>query len=223
MCPLVPSCERGIAIHKAARTAAPALPSSRAVKRRPSSALVLAPLLVLGSLAAHAAAYVLAEPDGAERAALLARTGHGYLSWAPALVGAAVLALVAAFSLRVLGAARGVAARGAHPLLALVPVAGFVAQEAAERAVSGVAPAELLSERAFFVGLGVQAVCGVAALLLSRLLVDGAERLGRLVAGTTIVAARRPLAVVRPAAVDLLRSKALAFPAAGRAPPAPAS
>ena len=178
---------------------------------------------MLGSLAAHAAAYLMAEPDRAERAALLARTGHSYLSWAPAVVGTAVLVLVAALALRVLDAARGVAARGAHPLLALVPVAAFVAQEAAERAVSGTAPAHLLAEPAFRVGLAVQAVCGLAAFFVSRLLVEGAERLGRLVARRPVPAAQPAALLLRPATRELVPARALAFPHAGRAPPAPAS
>jgi hypothetical protein len=193
------------------------------VERRRSSALVLAPLLVLGSLAGHAAAYVMAEPNDAERAALLARTGHNYLSWAPAVVGTAALVLAAALALRVLGAARGVAARRAHPLLVLVPVAAFVAQEAAERAVSGTAPAHLLAEPAFRVGLAVQVVCGLAAFLVSRLLVEGAEQLGRLVARRPVPPAPPDAVVLRPTARDVVRARAGAFPHAGRAPPAPAS
>lgn len=191
--------------------------------RRASSTLVLAPLLLLGSLAGHATAYVLTEPDGADRAALLARTGHGYLAWAPAVVGTAVLALVAALALRALGAARGVASRGAHPLLALVPLAAFTAQEVTERAVGGVAPSELLSDRAFLAGLLVQVVCGLIALALSRVLVEGAEELGRL------ARRRPPLVVARivpsfvPASAEVVRARAVACPHSGRAPPTPSS
>jgi hypothetical protein len=121
--------------------------------------------------------------------------------------------------LRLVGAARGVA----HPLLALVPIAAFVAQEAAERAVSGTAPTELLAEPAFGVGLAVQAVCGLAAFVLSRLLVEGADRLGRIVATRTALVPQLPVAVPAPVAADVLRARALAFPHAGRAPPALAS
>src|SRR4051812_18444654 len=56
--------------------------------RRVLASLIAVPLAVAGSLAAHPIDYRLVAPQPAERAELLASTGHGYLDALPALVGA---------------------------------------------------------------------------------------------------------------------------------------
>src|SRR5919202_1070816 len=133
---------------------------------RRSNLLVLAPLFVLASLAAHAAAYVAAQPDAEERARLLAGTGHGYLAWTPGILGAAALALVLAVALRVVGAACGAGGRDARPLVILVPVAAFAVQETVERAAVGALSGSFFERRPFLLGLALQVLFGLVALVV---------------------------------------------------------
>jgi hypothetical protein len=181
---------------------------------RRTSGLVLAPLLVLATLAAHQLAYLGATAPAAG--------AHGYLSAAPGVAGVAVLALAVALGLRVVGASRGAAVRSPGAALGLVPVAGFLLQEVTERLVAGAAVgASLAGQRPILVGVAIQLLFGLAALRLCRVLVDGAELLGRLVAGPRRAAAA--VALARPAApVALVAAAPLSRRLAGRAPPVPA-
>ncbi|HEY7208308.1 MAG TPA: hypothetical protein VH416_08695 [Gaiellaceae bacterium] len=189
------------------------------IEVRRSGLLVLAPLLVLGSAAAHALAYLWAEPDGRQRAALLAGTGHAYLSWLPAVLGGAALALTIGLGLRVAGAARGVGARRAHPLLVAVPVTAFLVQETVERAAAGTfTPAQLVT-RPVQLGVLLQVACGLLALLATRLLLDGAECAGRWIARRRDSVRRVPVTRLLPAAVHVLPPQRLGSNAFGRAPP----
>ena len=54
--------------------------------RRALTWLLLVPLALLGSEAAHTVDYWLVEQDPGQRAALLAQTGHGYLDLLPAAI-----------------------------------------------------------------------------------------------------------------------------------------
>lgn len=185
---------------------------------RRSDSFVLAPLLLVAALAAHAIAYVVAVPKGPSRAALLAGTGHGYLSWTPEIVGLAGLLLVVGLALRLVAAAAGARSRSVHPAAALVPLAGFVVQETLERLVSGGISPALATERPFLVGVVLQLLFGALALGASRLLVRSVERLGDRLAPRARF--RRPWSTPAPRpAHDLLRPSPLAFSSAGRAPP----
>lgn len=190
---------------------------------RHTNLLVLAPLFALASLAAHAIAYLIAEPDPTSRASLLARTGHGYLSWTPAAVGIAALVLVVAVALRVLAAARGSTSTDVHRLAFLVPVGGFAAQETLERLLYGGVSASLFTQHAFLVGVAFQVAFGLVALAVGGMLVRGAETVGRLVARQEPPRTAAAGLVWRPGFQDRPATPPVALRAAGRAPPLVAS
>jgi hypothetical protein len=193
------------------------------VDRRHSGFVVLAALLVFGSLGTHALVYAIAQPDARDRAALLARTGHGWLSWTPAIAGTAALALVLALALTAFRAAAGTASRRLHPALAAVPVLGFVLQETVERAISGMLSPSLYTANYLLLGLLLQGLLGLACVVVARLLVGGAEELGRLFGRRPPLRAVLAAAPMRLEPFDLLRPAPLAARVAGRAPPASAS
>lgn len=189
------------------------------MERRRADGLVLAPLLIVAALVAHAAAYLAAMPDATTRTAELARTGHGYLTWAPELAGVCGLLLVVALALRVLAAARGARGAAVHPLVALVPAGGFLVQETVERLVGGGIPPGFLTERPILIGVVLQLALGLVALGACRLLVGTMDRLGRRLRRTAGPSRRVSLPIRRPLAHDLLRPRPLALNLAGRAPP----
>lgn len=96
--------------------------------RNRSAALIAAPSIVGGVLAAHALAYRWAVPAG-ERASLLRDTGHAWQAYLPLLL-AAVLAVLA------VGIVRSTLSRGARPAawpFAVLPPLAFLLQEHLER------------------------------------------------------------------------------------------
>ena len=189
------------------------------MERRHSGFVVLAALLVFGSLGSHTLAYAIAQPDARDRAALLARTGHGWLTWTPAIVGTASLALVLGLALTALRAAAGTGSRRLHPLLVAVPVLAFLVQETVERALTGTLSPSLYADRFLLLGLLLQALLGAICLLVARLFVGGAEELGRLFVLRPPVSAPLAYARFRPVRADVLRPAPLAARVAGRAPP----
>lgn len=128
-----------------------------------------------GVLIAHWMAYLLAFPDAAVRAEVLAHAGHGY--WSLAVKGVVVLAaagsaavLVRAFWEREAAEARitwlerwsSLSAR-----LAWLQVGGFLVLEVSERAVAGMGGRSLLVGPVLAVGLALQVlVAGIGALAL---------------------------------------------------------
>jgi hypothetical protein len=145
------------------------------------------PLLVLGTLTAHGAAYRLVEPDRDERAAMLAGTGHAYLDQAAFVLAAAGALLAAALAVRFVDGFRGRRSACAPGwALALVPLLAFVLQEHLERILTGSGLSPGLAP-AFLVGLALQLPFALAALLVARALGDAAEALGR-----SLAAARAP-------------------------------
>jgi hypothetical protein len=179
------------------------------------------PILVLGEFVGHALAYRLVAPDARERAALLARTGHDYLSYLHPLVG--VLVALAAFALvgRVRASFRsGICGRGPSWRFAgLLPVA-FVCQEYVERLAHAGRPEwTTVAEPAVLVGIVVQVPCGVAALWLIRLLLRLAFSAGRALAARERRERIRPTVVMRPAGVDLVRPLLFARGIPPRGPP----
>ena len=170
------------------------------MSRRALAWLSAFPLLVLGTLAAHGAAYRLVEPDPAERAAALAGSGHAYLDQAAFVLAAVVALLLAALAARFVHGFRG-RRSAATPgwALAIVPVLGFVFQEHLERILSGSGLSPGL-EPAFLVGLALQLPFALAALLIARALGDAAEALGRALApDESPRISRWPAAVAVPA------------------------
>lgn len=140
---------------------------------------------VAGVVVAHSAADLIAMPDGVERARHLAATGHGY--W-PVALG---LALVAGLVSMVASGAQGrslALASGPPPLAdAKFSAAGLVASqlvlfagmETGERLGSGGAPASLLREPAFLIGLCIQVLVALLVVSILRAIERGVELLVR--------------------------------------------
>ena len=151
---------------------------------RSRAVLLSVPLLVLGTLFAHALTYRLAYPHAADRALADAAAGHGYLGELRFVTTACVALIVVALAMIALEARQD--ARRTVPawLFASLPLVGFTAQEALERvtAGSGFGVEELLGQT-FVLGLLVQ--LPVAAFMygvargLSRLAVEFSEVLAR--------------------------------------------
>ncbi len=187
---------------------------------RPRAAWVMAlGLLGVGWVVAHVLSYVLVVP-AAERAEMLAQSGHGYFRAADLLILSVTITL-AGLTLHVIG---GATHRALSPLtLALLPPIGFVVQEHAERlAVSGAFPAHLVAEPRFLLGLLLQIPFALAALMCARLLLVGAHRLARVRAArpphTRVLERLSP--VLRPSAA-LPRRSVLAAGYSERGPPFP--
>lgn len=190
------------------------------MSRRALAWLSAFPLLVLGTLAAHGAAYRLVEPDAKERAAILAGSGHAYRDQVAFVLAATAALLVAALAARFVDGLRHrrtVAAPGWA--LAIAPLLAFVLQEHLERILSdsGVSPG---LGPAFLVGLALQLPFALAALLVARALGDAAEALGRALASPEPPrVAGRPAAVAVPARTALPRSRPAVRGSSQRGPP----
>lgn len=134
------------------------------------------PLCIAGWLAAHALAYRVAEPDGEQHAALLERTGHGYLEQAPFLLALCLTLLTIAVATTALSSGARARAPFGHCLL---PPVGFIVQEHMEcLLVTGGIPVQTVLEPTFLVGLALQVPFAIVALLLARALLDWARRVG---------------------------------------------
>jgi hypothetical protein len=187
------------------------------VSTRRAAYAVTTPLLAAGWLCAHALGYRLTISDSHERAHALAASGHGYLAVWPVLIALGVAAGLAGLAL--------VALRG-HPrqapwLLALLPAAGFAVQEHLERLISdGGLPIDAALEPSFLTGLLLQAPFALAALLLARALLAGADALGqRLLAAPPVPRFRRPSRRA-PRSAFLPRLAPLVLGRSERGPPA---
>jgi hypothetical protein len=190
------------------------------MSRRALTWLSAFPLLVLGTLAAHGAAYRLVEPNDRDRAAVLARSGHAYLDQAAFVIAAALALLVAALAARFVDGLRGRRAAAAPGwALAIVPLLAFALQEHLERIFSGSGLSPGLAP-AFLVGLALQVPFALAALLVSRALGGAAEALGRaLASGTSPRPARLPVALAVPAPAHTRRSRPAGRGRSQRGPP----
>jgi hypothetical protein len=179
------------------------------------------PLMLAGSQAAHALAYVWVYPQADVRLRILLLTGHGYLTWLPlalALCGAAALA---ALAVTAFDAARGRSARGLPAAgFALLPPLAFVFQEFLELSLhTGTFAWQALLAPTFLPGLVLQLPFAVAAYAAARLLLRAARRAGRALAGPP----PRPILLARPshpvAAVPLPRPRVAGVRLAKRGPP----
>jgi hypothetical protein len=173
--------------------------------------LLSLPVMGAGCLAAHSAAYRVADsttPAGT----------HSYLGAAPLLlaIGMAV-AVVAALHAATAGGDRGGAS---VRLFALLPPLAFALQEHLERALQGGDALGTALEPAFLLGLALQLPFALCSLILARSLLRAARAALR--PAQTQAARRRAAVVQPPSLVDLPRHPALSFPQAGRAPPLPA-
>jgi hypothetical protein len=163
------------------------------VSRRTVVWLLVLPLAIGGSQAAHSLAYRLATASDHERSHELATSGHAYLDYAP-LALAVCAALVALALARELAGVLGGHGRSSRPsaltFAALAP-AIFVAQEHVERlAHGGAIPASLLLAPTFLVGLALQLPFALLAYALARLLLRAASAVARLLASPRTVVLR---------------------------------
>ena len=195
--------------------------------RRALTWFLALPLIIAGSQTAHGLAYWWAYPIADVRDAILAHTGHGYLSYAPIF-----LSFLAALELLVVvvlvgDSLRGSVGRGLPSWVFLwLPLVGFVVQEHLERLIAtGSFPWWAVEAPTFWRGLVLQIPLGLAAYAIARVLRRAAE-----VAAAALVRRRdrlapTPLSPPRawPAGALLLRPAPLALCAAGRAPPSPSA
>ena len=191
--------------------------------RRALTWLLALPLIVVGSEVAHGLAYWWAYPIANVRDAILAHTGHGYLSYAPML-----LSFVAALELLVVvvlvwDSVRGHAGRGLPAWVFLwLPVLGFVLQEHLERLIAtGSFPWWAVEAPTFWRGLVLQLPLGLAAYAVARLLRRAAEAVAAVIVRRRDRTPAAPLSLPRAwvSGALLLRPAPLALGAAGRAPP----
>ncbi len=184
--------------------------------------VIVAALALAGVGLAHVLEYLLLVPDHHQRHEVLAGTGHQYLPSALGAVSflaclAAAVVFLAAFRR---GATPGSATTSRHDVMRVLPCAqalAFLALEVGERLAAGASLGDL--GPVLLLGLPIQVVVGVAAAALLVLLDRAGERLGRGVAGTRSLAARRPAACWFPSPSRRLPSTVATCRAPARAPP----
>ena len=133
------------------------LRESRSMRRHLAWPLAL-PLSVLGVLAAHWLSYRLVVPDSHAREHLLAATGHGYLMYAPAIVGISLALIALGFGHAIVREFRGESPATTAPawLVGFVPLLAFVIQEYVERCLQhGSIEWGVALESTFVVGLAL--------------------------------------------------------------------
>jgi hypothetical protein len=192
--------------------------------RRALPWLLAVPMLVAGSLAAHALAYRLAHPGAHAAESALAAAGHGYLAQAPFLLGGLTAFLLAGLVLagRIGARREGCPALPAWPL-ALLPLVAFAVQEHVERAFAdGALPLDAVTEPTFLLGLALQVPFGLVSLALGRWLGRTAAAAGAaLVRGVARARPAAPPALLpAPISARLVRRGPLVAGFALRAPPA---
>ena len=138
---------------------------------------------VVGVVAAHVAAYVIAIPDDTRRAHYLAATGHAY--W-PIAVGLGLLAgCVAIVGSGLRGRNRAMAGMGlsrGHRVQELAAVTAsqaglFTLMEVSERIGAGSPAMELVRSPAFLVGLGIQVLVALVVVSILAGIEHGVHRL----------------------------------------------
>ena len=157
-------------------------------QRRTVRGIPLAGMAAAGVVAGHWLAYVLAVPASAERAHVLAGSGHGYWSLAvKAVVVLAVLSLGTVLAQRLNGRLRGDEPVPDRPSrvalrLALLQVAAFTAMEATERLVAGAPVAGMFAHHLFVLGLALQVLAAAAGALVLLWFGRLAERIAEVLA-----------------------------------------
>jgi len=155
--------------------------------RNRSAALIAAPSILGGVLAAHALAYRWAVPAG-ERASLLRDTGHAWQSYLPFLL-APLLAVLA------VGIVRSTLSRGARPAawpFAVLPPLAFLLQEHLERLARD-GTLHLALSTPVVAGVLLAVPFGLAAYAVARALLGLSEAAAR------ALAARPPRLLASPA------------------------
>ncbi len=155
--------------------------------RNRSAALIAAPSILGGVLAAHALAYRWTVPAG-ERASLLRATGHAWQAYLPLLL-APVLAVLA------VGIVRSTLSRGARPAawpFAVLPPLAFLLQEHLERLAHD-GTLQLALSTPVVAGVLLAVPFGLAAYAVARALLRLSEAAAR------ALAARPPRLLASPA------------------------
>jgi hypothetical protein len=191
--------------------------------RRALTWLLLLPLVLLGSEAAHSLDFWLVSHDDGERAELLAETGHGYLELVPvaiAICGAVVVLALLGWALESRRGRR--APRLPFAPFALLPPIAFAVRELVERAAyHDDLHLEVFAEPVLLVGLAVQLPFSLLAFLVGRSLLRAAETLGVSLSGEAERSLLSPLPLPAPHfELSLPRLSPLALSHAVRGPPA---
>lgn len=192
-------------------------------RTRSLPALVVAPLVTLGSLLAHQAAHLVATPHASARDAALRATGHGYLDHAGLILGSLVVAALAGAIVHALRSASSGRRRAWSPMgLAFVVPACFLVQETIERIVSGSLSPASFSDPALVLGLLLQVPFALIAYAVARRVLDVAAAVTTAI--RSLFDAERPVvragASSRPGVrLSAARGTVLVGVYAGRAPP----
>jgi len=200
-------------------------PHGAMAERRAVRGLPLAGVAIGGVLVGHWLAYVLAVPDPAVRAGILAASGHSY--WVLAVKFAVVLAMagVGTLVLRHLSRnASGAEQPAREPLslivaqLSALQMLAFTGMEFAERVAVGAPLGHMFHHRIFLIGLAIQILVASAGALILLWLDRAARRLSRAIARSLPL---RPAgSSILPASVSTISSVGLLMGGAGlRGPP----
>jgi hypothetical protein len=183
------------------------------------SLLLALPFVLGATLAGHEAGFRLTTDGEHAREHALASTGHGYLGFAPVVLGAATAFSILGFLLIVRVGAHGRRTRLAPWALAAFAPLAFVAQEHLERYIThGEFPWGAALEPSTLVGLAFQLPFALAALAVVRWLGRVALGLGRAL-GAPPLARIDVLRALVPASVLPLPAAAIARGASERGPP----
>jgi hypothetical protein len=162
-------------------------PHGAMAERRAVRGLPLAGVATVGVLVGHWLAYVVAVPDPAARAGILAASGHSY--WVLAIKLAVVLAVVGVGTLVLRHLSGTVGRPGDRPetqtlseiaaKLSVIQVFAFTGMELAERVTVGAPVGHLFHHRIFLVGLAVQVLVSCAGAVILSWLDRAVRRLCR--------------------------------------------
>jgi hypothetical protein len=178
------------------------------MRRRTSLLGLSLPIVAIGSLAGHTAAYALVGSSRQDTEI------HGYLSYAPLFLGLCVSAVAIALILRASGRLGG---RPAAWQFAAVSPLAFLGQELIERVAAGL-PAHALFEPAVYVGLAAQLPVACVAFFVARALLRLADEVALTLTPRPGIVSRAGL-VASPLPVPAFVHARLAFDRLGRAPP----
>ncbi len=153
--------------------------------------IIAVPLMVGGSLSAHALGYLAlahtpstlaADPDMGEE--VVTRASHGLSTLTPVFAGLVVALTIAGYCCYLWSSGRGHQVKGvARAWFFLLPPLAFTAQEFAERLVHAESmPFNPAHEPAFLAALALQIPFGLAAYFIARLLLRVADVLVRALA-----------------------------------------
>ena len=175
--------------------------------------LVTLGVAAAGVLAGHWLTYLVDVPDAHARAAVLAATGHAYLSIAGELVTVfATVSIVAVFLGALLDAGAGPRpGRALAVRLSVLQIGAFVAMEVLERVVSGASITTLLRGDILPTGVVANVAVALIGALALRWILRAADRVAERVASGRPAAsfprralrALAPVSFVRPSLVAL--------------------